>query len=132
MARLPSLKWFEGRANYLEDQNKERDEMFDALDEYRHGEWDLDDELTEINWIHESRDPIFAQQSDSAKHILSDADPGISLLPYSPGGDGTDIADRHEKGLRWLPIHRQNQHLLCLRNTHRPQRNSARRHRQTY
>ena len=102
MARLPSLKWFEGRATYLEKQNEERDEMFDALDEYRHGEWELDEELTEIDWIHESRDPIFAQQSDSAKHILSDADPGISLLPYSPGGDGTDIADRHEKGLRWL------------------------------
>ena len=102
MPRLPSLKWFQGRADYLEKQNKERDEMFDALDDYRHGEWALDEELLEIDWIHESRDPIFAQQSDSAKHILSDVNPGISLLPYNPGGDGTDIADRHEKGLRWL------------------------------
>jgi len=102
MARLPSLKWFEGRGNYLEEQNKERDEMFEALDDYRHGEWALDEEMLEIDWIHESRDPIFAQQSDSAKQILSDASPAISLLPYSPGGDGTDIADRHEKGLRWL------------------------------
>ena len=102
MARLPGLKWFEGRANYLEKQNKERDDMFDALDDYRHGEWALDEELLEIDWIHESRDPIFAQQSDSAKHILADVNPSISLLPYSPGGDGTDIADRHEKGLRWL------------------------------
>ena len=102
MAKLPALKWFEGRASYLEKQNTERDEMFDALDGYRHGEWELDEELTEIDWIHESRDPIFAQQSDSAKHILSDVHPAISLLPYSPGGDGTDIADKHEKGLRWL------------------------------
>ena len=102
MAKIPELKWFEGRANYLEKQNKERDDMFDALDDYRHGNWALDEEMLEIDWIHESRDPIFAQQSDSAKHILSDVNPGISLLPYSPGGDGTDIADRHEKGLRWL------------------------------
>ena len=102
MGNLPELEWFEGRANYLEKQNSERDDMFDALDEYRHGEWELDEELLEIDWIHESRDPIFAQQSKSAKHIIADVDPSISLLPYSPGGDGTDIADRHEKGLRWL------------------------------
>ena len=102
MPKLPGLKWFQGRANYLEDQNKERDDMFDALDDYRHGEWALDEELLEIEWIHESRDPIFAQQSDSAKHILADVNPSISLLPYNPGGDGKDIADRHEKGLRWL------------------------------
>ena len=102
MARLPGLKWFQGRADYLEKQNKERDDMFDALDDYRRGEWALDEELLEIDWIHESRDPIFAQQSDSAKHILADVYPAISLLPYNPGGDGTDVADRHEKGLRWL------------------------------
>ena len=76
--------------------------MFKALDAYRHGEWSLDEELLEIDWIHESRDPIFAQQSDSAKHILSDVSPSISLLPYNPGGEGTDLADKHEKGLRWL------------------------------
>ena len=45
MPRLPSLKWFQGRADYLEKQNKERDEMFDALDDYRHGEWALDEGL---------------------------------------------------------------------------------------
>ena len=100
--KLPDLEWFRGRANYLKDQDDDRDKMFKALDSYRHGEWSLDEELLEIEWIHESRDPIFAQQSDSAKHILSDVTPGISLLPYSPGGDGTDIADKHEKGLRWL------------------------------
>jgi len=100
--KLPDLEWFRGRANYLEDQNTDRDKMFKALDAYRHGEWILDEELMEIDWIHESRDPIFAQQSDSAKHILSDVTPGISLLPYNPGGEGTDLADRHEKGLRWL------------------------------
>ena len=99
--KLPDLEWFRGRANYLKDQNKDRDNMFEALDSYRHGEWSLDEELLEIDWIHESRDPIFAQQSDSAKHILSDVTPGISLLPYNPGGEGTDVADRHEKGLRW-------------------------------
>jgi len=100
--KLPSLEWFKGRSNYLEQQNTKRDDMFEALDQYRHGEWSMDDELLEIDWIHESRDPIFAQQSDSAKHILSDVSPSISLLPYNPGGEGTDIADRHEKGLRWL------------------------------
>ena len=100
--KLPDLEWFKGRSAYLEKQNTDRDDMFDALNDYRHGEWELDEELLEIDWIHESRDPIFAQQSDSAKHILSDVYPSISLLPYNPGGDGTDIADRHEKGLRWL------------------------------
>ena len=100
--KLPDLEWFKGRSAYLEKQNEDRDKMFDALNDYRHGEWELDEELLEIDWIHESRDPIFAQQSDSAKHILADVYPSISLLPYNPGGDGTDIADRHEKGLRWL------------------------------
>jgi len=100
--KLPDLEWFRGRANYLEDQSNDRNKMFEALDSYRHGEWQLAEELTEIDWIHESRDPIFAQQSDSAKHILSDVTPGISLLPYNPGGDATDLADKHEKGLRWL------------------------------
>ena len=99
---MPELEWFKGRGNYLEEQNKERDKMFEALDSYRHGEWSMDEELVEIDWIHESRDPIFAQQTDSAKHILSDVSPSISLVPYTPGGDGKDIADRHEKGLRWL------------------------------
>ena len=76
--------------------------MYKALDSYRHGDWMLDEELMEIEWVHESRDPIFAQQSDSAKHILSDVFPTIGLLPYNPGGDATDLADMHEKGLRWL------------------------------
>jgi hypothetical protein len=98
----PDLKWFKGRANYLEDQNRERDEMFDALDDYRHGKWGMPEELTEIDWIHESRDPIFAQQGDSAKHILADVSPSISLTPYNPGDDDKDKADKHEKGLRWL------------------------------
>ena len=97
---MPKLEWFRGRANYLEDTYRDRDDMFESLDNYRHGEWSMDEELTEIDWIHESRDPIFAQQSDSAKHILSDVYPSISLVPYNPGGN--EIADRHEKGLRWL------------------------------
>ena len=98
----PDLKWFQGRANYLEEQNRERDDMFEALDQYRHGEWAMEEELLSIDWIHESRDPIFTQQGDSAKHILSDVRPGISLTPYNPGDADKDIADRHEKGLRWL------------------------------
>ena len=102
MPELPDLDWFKGRANYLEEQNKDRDKMYEALDSYRHGEWSMDEEMTEIDWVHESRDPIFAQQSDSAKHILADVNPSISLTPYDPGDEGTGIADRHEKGLRWL------------------------------
>ncbi len=102
MPELPDLDWFKGRSNYLEEQNKDRDKMYEALDNYRHGEWSMDEELLEIDWVTESRDPIFAQQTDSAKQILSDVSPSISLTPYNPGDDGTDIADRHEKGLRWF------------------------------
>ena len=100
--KLPDLDWFKGRGTFLEEQDKDRDTMFEALDSYRRGEWEMPDELDEIDWVHESRDPIFAQQGDSAKHILSDVNPSISLLPYNPGGEGKDVADKHEKGLRWL------------------------------
>ncbi len=100
--KLPDLDWFKGRSNYLESQNTDRDKMYEALDSYRHGEWSMDEELLKIDWVSESRDPIFAQQTDSAKYILADVSPSISLTPYNPGDDGTDIADRHEKGLRWF------------------------------
>ncbi len=99
---VPKLEWFKGRSNYLESQNTERDKMFDEMNDYRHGVWSMDQEMTEIDWVHESRDPIFTQQGDSAKHILADVRPSISLTPYSPGDDDKDVADRHEKGLRWL------------------------------
>lgn len=100
--KLPKLEWFKGRANYLESQNEERDKMFEALDDYRRGVWAMDEEMIEIDWVHESRDPIFAQQGDSAKYILADVYPDISLTPYSPGDENKEIADKHEKGLRWL------------------------------
>ena len=49
--KLPDLEWFRGRANYLKDQDHDRDQMFKALDKYRQVEWNLDEELMTIELI---------------------------------------------------------------------------------
>jgi len=99
---MPDIEWYRGRAEYLRKLNSDRDDMFDEIDKARKGEWELDDELQQIDWVHKMVDPSFAQASEAATRILADVNPRISLLPYDPEMGSDDKADDHEKGLRWL------------------------------
>lgn len=113
MAEAVGLDWFQGRANYLISLHKDRDDMFDAIDDAINGEWDLPEELEKVDWAMRAPEPSFAITANAAISILADSKPDISIVP-------TDISralivDAHEKGLGWMLANaskRRNQHIV--------------------
>jgi hypothetical protein len=100
MAELPDLEFFEGRVNYLEELDKERDEMYKAIDTMLKQEWELPEEAANVQWVFKSVTPIMAQVSESGARILSDVNPRVTITPQSE--EQVKVVDQHEKGLKWL------------------------------
>jgi hypothetical protein len=82
--------------------NKDRDDMFDAIDQAIKGEWDMPEELEQIDWVHKMVDPSFAITVEASIRILDDVNPEITIQPYDPLLGDADLADQHEKGVKWL------------------------------
>ncbi len=100
MAELDGLEFFQGRASYLEELDKDRDKMNEETDSYRRQDWELPEEARNIQWVFKSVTPVMAQVCESGARILSDPDPRITIIPQSP--EAVNTVDNHEKGLKWL------------------------------
>ncbi len=97
--RLPTINWFEGRAQYLKKENADRDEMYQGIDHMLGQIWEPPAQLTDLDWFFKQTDPSFAQTSHAAKRIIEDAKPGINIAPV---GELHNVVDKQEKGLEWL------------------------------
>jgi len=99
---LPELSFFEGRTNYLEAQDKDRDDMFEGIDTMINLEWELPESLKGLTWIFTQIETIFRQVIAASIRILVDVKPKITIVPTDPSQGSRDVADEHEKGLAWL------------------------------
>lgn len=94
------LEWYWGRANYLQDLYKDRDDMYDEIDDARFGNWELPADLASIPWVLKSTEPAFAITADAATGLIANNNPIINITPSNK--DNMAITDIHERGLGWI------------------------------
>jgi hypothetical protein len=97
--KLPNLEWFQGRAQVLIDQDKDRDEMFVGIDDMVNLEWEVPEVLSKLQWVKPQVELFFRQIVQAATRILSDSKPRISLVSYDPNKEA--LVNAHEKVLKW-------------------------------
>jgi len=97
--KIPSLEWFQGRAQVLIDQDSDRDKLFDGIDKMVNLDWEAPEVLTKLQWVRPQVELFFRQIVEAATRILSDSKPRISLVSYDP--DKEELVNAHEKVLKW-------------------------------
>ncbi len=110
---LKDIEWYQGRSQYLELGYKDRNDMYEEIDNAIHGEWELPDDFAKVDWATRAPDPAFAITVNAATRILSDVKPRISITP--PKSELMRVADEQEKGLGWLQSNasrRRNAHII--------------------
>lgn len=102
MAKIPNAEWFKGRANYLYSMNKDRQELFEKIDDQIHMNWELPTQLQNQNWVFKQVTQFFRQVHNAAVRLIADTDADIKITPYDDSDAGRDMADQHERAIKWL------------------------------
>ena len=96
------LTYFQDRLDRLIAHNADRNEMFEAIDDMDHGDWDHPEEFDDIEWVEPLVSPGAHDVLQAGARIIAGSGPTFTVMPQSLKESSPEKIDLYERGLRAL------------------------------
>lgn len=98
---MEKLKHYQGIAEQMILEDRQRDQAFEAYEKMDRCEWDLPSQVNALQWVRKviSTDPHDAISAGA--RVLSGLDDRLTIMPLSTNVESKELANNWERNLRW-------------------------------